>query len=180
MRWVKDEPVFRTVLTEARENIFVDSRRNTTDLQRLIFDDVVLRRPEFAGLLQTLLGLSGDSKCYYLVLCPDPVHYFHRQFGKYPLLEIDYGDSDENYLVALNEDPGGSPIDAVGNNWWACMILPPSRKWFSHLLRSASDNGGHLWIPREWVDRVVEGHPYLRVEPGGARSSRKGGFEKPA
>ena len=167
MRWVKEEPLFTELLTEAHECIFVDSRRKPTDLRRLIFDDVALRRPEFACLLQTLLGLSGDSKCYYLVLSPDPVHYFHRQFNKYPLLEIDYGDSNESYLAFLNEDPGGSPADAVGINWWACVILPPSRKWFSHLLRSANDNGGHLWIPRDWAERVIEWHPYLRVEPGG-------------
>jgi hypothetical protein len=106
---------------------------------------------------------SADSLVHYLVLSPDPVQYFHRLFRKYPLVEIRVGDSTDNYLSILNEDPGGSPADAVGTNWSACMILPPTRKWFGHLLRSANDNGGHLWIPLELTEGLVAEYPFLRV-----------------
>jgi len=36
-------------------------------------------------------------------------------------------------------------------------------------LRSAEDDGGHLWIPSEWVDKVVAFYPYVTV----AESLRK-------
>ena len=163
MRWLKEEPVFRQVLTEAMKLVSVDSGREPTTLQRFAFDDAMLCTPDFVRLVQTLMGLSGDLIAYYLVLSPDPVHYFHRLFGKYPLLEIARDDSPDSYLAALNEDPGGSPADAIATNWSASVVFPPAGKWFCHLLRSASDSGGHLWMRPEWSQMVIVRYPFLRA-----------------
>jgi hypothetical protein len=165
MLWLREEPVFREVLREAQKLVSADRGREQTTLQRLVFDDAQLCTSDFARLLRSLMLLSADLRVYYLVLSPDPVHYFHRHFNKYPLFEFGRDDSVDSYLVALNEDPGGSPADAVGTNWSASVIFPPGAKWFSHLLRSASDSGGHLWIPREWTETVIADYPYLRIEP---------------
>ena len=90
------------------------------------------------------------------MLDPDPVHYFHRHFKKYPALEIDRGDSARDYLAFVNADPGGNPADAVGTNWWACVIVPPSSKWFVHALRDSGNSGGHLWIPSQWIEKDLD------------------------
>jgi hypothetical protein len=160
MRWVIQEPEFKSIFLRARDAIYLDSGRTPTALRRLTFDDAEVCTLHFANLLQKLMELSGDSIAHYIVLDPDPAHYFHRRFEKYPALAITLGDSAEAYLSSLNEDPGGSPADAVGTNWWACVIVPPSLKWFVHALRSDRDDSGHLWVPSSYVDRVREVYPY--------------------
>ncbi len=161
MQSVNEESAFRELFIEAQRLVAVDSGREPTTLQRLIFDDAELLTPGFLRLLQFLMGMSDDTRAYYLVLSPDPIRYLYH-FNKYPLLDIGYRDSLDDYLALLNEDPGGSPADAVGTVWSVSVIFPRGGKWFSHLQRSASDDGGHLWIPREWADKVIEGYSYLR------------------
>ncbi len=163
MRWILDKDDFQQVRLQARTCKYIDSGRYPTILQRWVFDDVALATPEFANLIQHLLVSSRDNCAAYVVLDPDPVHYFWREFNKYPALEIDTGDPPEVYLRALNEDPGSSPVDAVGTNWWECVIVPPSISWFIHCLRDDSDRGGHLWIPGAWKDEVVAIFPDLRL-----------------
>lgn len=160
MRWITQEPEFQNVFLRAREGVYIDSGRTPTQLRKLTFDDAEVCTSKFANLLQKLMEYSSDSIAHYVILDPDPVHYFHRHFKKYPALEIALGDSAEAYLSFLNEDPGGSPADAVGTNWWACVIVPPSLNWFIHALRSERDDSGHLWIPSGYADRVHEAYPY--------------------
>ncbi len=163
MRWVTKESEFRKIFLQAREAVYIDSGRIPTRLRRLTFDDAEICTPKFANLIQRLMEYSGDSIAHYIVLDPDPVHYFYRHFNKYPVLAISLGESAEAYLSTLNEDPGGSLADAVGTNWWACVIVPLSLKWFIHALRSHRDDSGHLWIPSDYVDRVREIYPYASV-----------------
>jgi hypothetical protein len=68
-------------------------------------------------------------------------------------------DSPAAYIAAMNEDPGGSPSDAVGTNWWECVIVPPSLRWFIHTLRSSESDSGHLWVPPEWEKQIGEAYP---------------------
>ncbi|HWH60182.1 MAG TPA: hypothetical protein VN682_21320 [Terriglobales bacterium] len=174
MRWITDEAEFREIFLRARTCVYIDSGREPTALKRLDFLDVSICRHEFANLLQTLMERSGEAMTHYVVLDPDPVHYFHRHFKKYPALEIEQGDSSGAYLSLLNEDPGDSPADAVGTNWWACVVVPPSIHWFAHTLRSDKDDSGHLWIPSAWVDQVREVYPFLNLpftEPGDRRDA---------
>jgi hypothetical protein len=164
MRWIITKDEFDVARLDAAECKYIDSRRIPTDLQLWIFDDAAIVTRAFGTLIQTLLTLSGDKYATYVVLVPDPVWYFHRKFNKFPAVRIDSGDTAETYLLALNEDPGDSPIDAVGTNWWECVIVPPSRSWFMHALRDDGDTGGHLWIPADWSSQVREGFPYGRPE----------------
>jgi hypothetical protein len=160
MLWVREESTFRELFAEAQRLVFIDDGGESTTLKRLHFDDAELLTPAFLSLLKVLMELSGDSQVYYLVLSPDPVLYF-SYFHRHPLLEIAREDTLQDYLGFLNEDPGGSPADAIGIAWSTCTIFPRGHGWFMCLLRSAKDDGGHLWIPREWVDRVTENYPYL-------------------
>jgi hypothetical protein len=164
MRWIEGKDDFEKVFLEARTCVYIDSGREQTRLQRLVFDNVEVGTTKFANLLQFLLEWSGDATANYIVLDPAPVHYFHRHFNKYPVLEIARGDSAKDYLAFLSADPGGSPADAVGINWWACVVVPSSIKWFVHALRDSGNSGGHLWIPPQWAEKVAEVYPYARLE----------------
>ena len=162
MRWILDKADFETVRLRARTGKYIDSGRKATSLQRWIFDDAYSCTHEGANLVQQLMALSGDPNAAYVVLDPDPIQYFHRHFKKYPALEIANGDTADDYIHALNEDPGGSPADAVGTNCWEWVIVPPSIKWFIHALRDSDDGGGHLWMPRDWAEQIVGGPVTLR------------------
>lgn len=143
---------------------YIDSGRYPTMLKRLIFDDVEICTRDFAKLLQNLIGWSADPRAAYVILDPSPIYYFWDRFKKFPAVEFEAGDSPEVYVSALNEDPGGSPVDAIGTTWWECVVVPPSNKWFVHALRHESDAGGHLWIPAEWNESVRKAYPYFRSE----------------
>jgi len=165
MRWIETETIFRELLSRAEDLMSSSHEQRQNMLQRLVFDDAQLSTAEFATLVQSLIRESADQCAYYLVLAPDPVHYFYHHFNKYPLLRIDRGDSVESYLAALHEDPGGSPADAVGTNWSKSVIFPFSGMWFSQLNRSSSVNGGHLWIPSRWTTHLLENYAFLTAEP---------------
>lgn len=114
MRWIEQKAEFERIFLGAKTCVYVDSGREPTTLQRLTFDDAEICTRVFAEFLQKLIDWSGDIKANYIVLDPDPVHYFRHYFQKYPLIEIASGDSAETYLAALNESLGNSPADAIG------------------------------------------------------------------
>jgi len=162
MRWVQEKDEFDKILLRTRTCAYIDSGRESTTLQRLVFDDAMTCTVVFAEMLHGLMEWSEEPSCNYVVLEPDPVHYFHRLFGKFPAIEIARSDSARTYIEFLNQDPGGSPADAVGTNCWAWVIVPPSIGWFVHALRSDEDNGGHLWIRPEWSAKLHKLYPWLR------------------
>ena len=149
------------LLLDAATCRYIDSRRIGTSLVCLSFDDAATCTRGFAGLLQSLLSWSEDQEAYYMVLKPDPIWYFHKQFAKYPIVSIRQGDSTEVYLASLNEDPGGSPADAAGTNCYEWVILPASHRWFVHCMRDAGDKGGHLWIPKAMLEQTTAAFPWL-------------------
>lgn len=166
MRWIVEEREFDSIFLDAQDCVFIDSRRTPTALKCLQFQDIEICNSTFAAVIFQLMKKAND-KAYYIVLRPDPIHYFHRYFDKYPLLEIGTADTVQSYLDALNEDPGGSPGDALNTNWWTCVIMPSSKSWFAHVMRSDSDDGGHLWVPEDWVPWLMHLHPGLRPNPVG-------------
>jgi hypothetical protein len=163
MSWVDEEYAFKLAYHRALECAATDSGRLRTSLQKLTFDNVDTLTNQFSGLVQNLLEWSGDDECAFVVLRPDPVYYFHHFFGKYATLGIKRGMSNADYLAALNEEPPDSPADALGTNYSEYAITPPSQRWFIHTLRSVENDGGHLWIPSEWVDKVAAVYPYATV-----------------
>jgi hypothetical protein len=162
MRWIVSDEEFTSVFLEAQTCVFIDSHREQTLLVCLNFCDVEIFTKSFILDLHKMMMWSGDATAFFVVLRPDPVEFFHRHFNKYPAFEITSDDSGNDYLAALNEDPGGSPADAIGTNWWTCVIAPHSLKWFIHVMRSDTDDTGHLWIPKEWVQALIELRPWLK------------------
>lgn len=163
MVWVKEKNRFEMAFQKALDCAATDSGRLPTSLRRLTFDDVEIRSHVFASFLQKLLGLSGDDACSFVVLRPDPVYYFHHFFGEYPVVEVRRGMPTKDYLALLNDGPPDSKADALGIVASECVFVPPSLRWFIHVLRSARNDGGHLWVPSEWVGDVVAIYPHLTV-----------------
>jgi hypothetical protein len=161
VRWITDRAVAKQLLLEAGTCRYIDSRRYSTVLELVSFDDAATCTREFARLIQALLILSNDRAAHYMVLDPQPVTYFHRHFGKYPILSLLRGDSAETYIALLNEDPGGSPADAVGTNCYEWIILPESHRWFVHCLRDSDSFGGHLWLPASWIEQLKNAYSWL-------------------
>lgn len=160
MVWVEDERKFSVAYQRALDCDATDSGRLPTSLQKLTYNDVDILSDAFAGLLQKLLEWSDDDECSFVVLRPDPVYYFHHFFGRYPVIEIKRGMNASDYLAALNEWPPDSRADALGVIYSKYVFAPPSLRWFIHALRSAEDDGGHLWVPAEWVGKVAVFYPH--------------------
>jgi hypothetical protein len=161
MSWVTDNEKAKELLLQAGTCKYTDSRRIATPLKCVSFDDANTCTKHFHSLLQSLMKLSGDQVFHYIVLNPDPRQYFVAHFKKYPVLQFHISDSSGQYLADLNEDPGGSPTDAIGTNCYEWVILPQSHMWFVHCLRSSGDSGGHLWLPESWIAKVSVIHPWL-------------------
>lgn len=159
-QWLRDGKQFNDIFLQCMTCVFIDSGRTPTSLVRLSFDDASICTPDFASLVQKLLQWSGDEKCTYVVLRPDPVLHFHRLFGEYPAVEITASMTPEEYLSTLNTGPTQAPNEAVGSIYRERVIVPPSLSWFIHSFVSSEDTDGHLWLNREWVDRVARAYPF--------------------
>jgi hypothetical protein len=164
MRWIKEKAEFEKLLPEAKICKHIDSGREATKLRRLVFDDAAICSSHLANVLQKLLQWSGDALAHFIVLEHEPALFFHRLFDKYPVFEVNFGGSPQAYLAFMNEMLGDNPANSISTLWWECVIVPPSRKWFIHALRSSENNGGHLWIPKGWTQNVIDAEPSFRRE----------------
>jgi hypothetical protein len=174
MRRVEDKAEFEKVLLEARTCVHIDSRRIKTRLQVLVFDDGMLCADYFLLAFQDLMGWSADPAAYFVVLHPDPVDNFHRLYGKYPVLEIARNDSTEAYSAAMNEDLGDGQGFSLCDLSFTWVIVPPSNKWFIHAIRSSFDDSGRLWVPPEWVDKLLAAHRGVFFRDAPASLSERG------
>lgn len=177
MRRVENKAEFDRVLLEARTCEHIDSQREATSLKLLVFDDMALCSDHFLLALKDFMEWSGDAGAYFVVLRPDPLDNFCRLYGKYPMLEVARSDSTEAYLNALNEDVGDGQGFSLSNLSMTWVVVPWSNKWFIHAMRSGADDSGHLWVPPEWVGKVLAAHPGVFFRPAGAdllRSANKG------
>ena len=164
MRWITGEAEFQELLAIARDSINNEEHAAHNESGRLRYDSIELQTTNFFQLLENLMQWSKDTKCYYLVLDPDPINYHWKEFHRYPAFELDTSDAVTVYLRMLTEDPGESPADAIGTNWFEYVILAPSRKWFIHSFRDDPDDlGGSLIVPRTWIGRVSELYPYVSL-----------------
>jgi hypothetical protein len=160
MTWIEDENTFKSSYKLAHECAAIDSGRLPSSLQKLAYNDVDILSDAFPELIQKLLEWSSDDRCTFVVIRPHPVHYFYHYFKRYPVIQINRGMKTSDYLAILNEAPPDSKPDALGIIYSEYVFAPQSMRWFVHALRSERDDGGHLWIPAEWVDRIRMVYPY--------------------
>ncbi len=161
MRWIESEAEIDSVLGDAYTCVGIDSGRLPTQLTRLVFDELGTESIEYARLIGLLVEISGDSAATHTVLRPDPIYYFHKMLGRYPSFTIEAGDPAQLYLDALSETLKEGEIDNLGTFWSEYVISSPTQKWFIHAVRTSRENGGHLWIPDQWIKQASNCYKWL-------------------
>lgn len=166
MEWVIEKQKFEKVLLRAKECASIDSGATPPGLRKLIFDDAQLLTRVFLSMIQFLMEISAETEIYYCVIDPDPELYFYNHFKRYPTVAIRRDESADDFVSVMNEALGGNSAEAIGLNWATSIIAPITPMgpefWFCHLLRSATDNGGHLWIRDEWAHHLLRSYSFLR------------------
>jgi hypothetical protein len=154
MNWVTDVERANKLLLQAGTCRFVDNRRIATSMQCMSFCDIATFTKEFGVLVHRLMQLSEDSVCNYVILNPDPKHFFLPHFSRYPVTELHYGDTLDQYAASFNESFGTNPADTLNTLCYEWVIIPQSHRWFVHCLRSSEQSSGHLWLPEKWVEEA--------------------------
>lgn len=100
-------------------------------LSRFVFlsSDDLFHTAAFFDRIKSFLARIGEQRSFLAVVEPDPVDYFFPHFGKYSVVEMSVADTDEDYLRIMQEDPGGSPADAIGYNSRIVVLFSTSRRW---------------------------------------------------
>lgn len=164
MRWLQNEDEFHEIFLEARTCVFIDSGRYRTILNRLTFDEGHLLTDGFCNLLRYLMKSTNEPFSYFTVLEPEPLHYYHKQFGIYPSIEFGLGDSSDSFIKALNQPHGNSTGNDLASSYFEFTVAPRSLSWFFHAFRSNDDLGGHLWIPAKLRSEVTRIHPIFHED----------------
>jgi hypothetical protein len=95
-----------------------------------LFEEMLVFSRFFDGIQSALFRLAGGVPVYFASLEPDPVRYFFAHFGKYPLVRYDEQPVDgDAFRKPLNEDPGGSPADAIASRTDRFAMFPADLRW---------------------------------------------------
>jgi hypothetical protein len=169
MSWVTDVEQAKELILQAGTCKWIDNRRVATSLQCMSFCDVATFTRDFGILVSSLMQLSADTVCNYVVLDPHPENFFFHQFNKYPVIELRSKEILEQYTAYFNQSPSSNSHDALGTLCYEWVIIPQSHHWFVHCLRDSEQSSGHLWLPAEWIEQaqnMYSGLTYLaELEP---------------
>lgn len=94
-----------------------------------LFSDTLVFTGSFDEILEGLSRVSDGLPMFFASLSPDPVGYFFEHFGKYPLIRFDERVDGDEFRKPLNEDPGGSPADALIVRTERFAIFPRDLDW---------------------------------------------------
>ncbi len=93
----------------------------------ITFDQVLMR--QFFTHMKSFMHAIGENSFMFSVINPDPNTYFHKHFSKYSVIDISIADSEDDYIAALNADPGNSPADAIMHNSNSILIHSTTSNW---------------------------------------------------
>jgi hypothetical protein len=95
---------------------------------RFIEFDLLLSRG-FFDATSTVRHALQTKWITFGVLAPDPVDYYSSHFGKLPYLRFELSESPDSFVAALNQDPGGSPADAIADRADIVVCHDESWRW---------------------------------------------------
>ncbi len=134
MAYLNNSDVFRAEREKWRSVIVEDSALPKQVFRNpagpfLFFEFGLFFTRRFFECMKKFLTSTNDAAASFVVVDPDPIEYFYREFQKYPVIRVSAEDSAEDYLNALSEDPGNSSADAVIYNSTKIVLYPPSLHW---------------------------------------------------
>lgn len=127
------------------------------------FDPIDIATQKFFDLVQTLLAFERGSDFATLILKPDPIHYFHHHFGKYPGFIHGQDNTDEEFFHFMMQDPGDSPADALGINHEHYVLLPIVGDWIAFGDRSW--DVGVFYGSAEIMECAKKFYPFFNKPP---------------
>src|SRR4051812_40945862 len=68
--------------------------------------------PDLFDSCALLSEAVGDDRVHFVMLGPDPVEYYFREFSRFGALSIPRTEDTDSVWSVFDEDPGGSPADA--------------------------------------------------------------------
>src|ERR1700733_8067242 len=83
-------------------------------------------------LLRSCSGLCeavGDDSFWFSMVDPDPVKYYYKEFGRFGAVKIQKNEDVGSVWSAFEEDPGGSPADALMYAVRRFVVISPSMRW---------------------------------------------------
>lgn len=83
----------------------------------------------FWSVLQNLARSSQDQHINLVVLEPDPVNYFFKNFKRYGALRFQANSGSTQYVDALEAGPADSPADSLLYNSEVIAWFPDSCRW---------------------------------------------------
>ncbi|HYO79407.1 MAG TPA: hypothetical protein VE010_23275 [Thermoanaerobaculia bacterium] len=135
-----------------------------------LFDDTLVFTAHFDEIRQELFRMAGGVPLYFASLEPDPVGYFFAHFGKYPLIRYDTAVDGDGFRKPLNEDPGGSPADAIMTNTERFAMFPRDLSWLLY-----ADRGWELAIAVAFVQETAA--QLLSAFPADVRFDAEGALQ---
>lgn len=126
---IKDRYTFQELHRKAKRCVEI-LWSNSREQEKLFFEDSDCFRGGFFSFLARLAILAGGKSFYFIAVKPDPIGYFFASFNKYPAFVLSAAHAEKDYLRLLNEDPGGSPADALAHNSERYILYSKDGSWF--------------------------------------------------
>lgn len=85
--------------------------------------------PQLLHSCVALCETTGDTSLSFVMLDPDPVEYYFREFGRFGAVTMQVHEDVDAAWSAFEEDPGGSPADALMYAVRKFAVISPSLRW---------------------------------------------------
>jgi len=130
MRYVSDADSYQRLVRQTTSMMSWQVGSASSDQSRRYFDWLEFLVKGFWTYIIELARLSGDATIYFYDLEQAKTSVFAKRFNVYPLVQLDVGMTEAEYIAALNEEPGkmqGETFAVVNTNSY--LIFPSSGKW---------------------------------------------------
>jgi hypothetical protein len=130
MRYVSDADSYQRLVGQTTSMMSWQVEDASSGGSRRYFDWLEFLVKGFWTYIVELARLSGDTTIYFYDLEQARTSVFAERFSVYPLVQLDVGITEAEYIAALNEEPGkvqGATFAVANTNSY--LIFPPSGKW---------------------------------------------------
>jgi len=93
----------------------------------ITFDELLM--PLFFNHIKQYLQEAGENSFWLTAIEPDPKLYFGSHFNFFGAVEFSTSDTEDDYLIALNNYPENSPADALAHNSNLLTVFSSTNRW---------------------------------------------------